>query len=411
MKKLCAMALAAVLAVSSVFAADRDEDYIRESKEHDPEIWALVDGETVIRGEYTNYRALENGDEPQTVFFCARAKDSDDWYMAGFEHGVYRGIYKNLPLFSGVKYFDPDEAKAFAKKNGLGEVTGVMPIYLSEGAHMYAYFLTSGGEKYIIPYYITDYSEFNIMDSDECRLEVGTAYTVDEFCKISERESELHMEYSRELYEKKKRETDYEYFDPKTGEDVVHEAETDEVTDKKTDGAQKEDPEEEPEKEPEKKPEKKVEKEPEKLKNPEFTDVPKGHWAYGDVTALAAEGVIKGYPDGHFGADDQVTYEQLALLLKRQFGYMTDNAELTPAKRGDVIVALVKALGADVSGVDESVTEKFSDAKLLPEGDRRYIAYAVGEGLVLGYGATLDPEGAVTRAQVAALINRAKNMK
>lgn len=79
MKKLCAMALAAVLAVSSVFAADRDEDYIRESKEHDPEIWALVDGETVIRGEYTNYRALENGDEPQTVFFCARAKDSDDW--------------------------------------------------------------------------------------------------------------------------------------------------------------------------------------------------------------------------------------------------------------------------------------------------------------------------------------------
>lgn len=47
----------------------------------------------------------------------------------------------------------------------------------------------------------------------------------------------------------------------------------------------------------------------------------------------------------------------------------------------------------------------------MPEGDRRYIAYAVGEGLVLGYGATLDPEGAVTRAQVAALINRAKNMK
>ncbi len=34
-----------------------------------------------------------------------------------------------------------------------------------------------------------------------------------------------------------------------------------------------------------------------------FSDVPAGHWAYGAVAKLAAEGVVDGYPDGSLRKD------------------------------------------------------------------------------------------------------------
>lgn len=48
-----------------------------------------------------------------------------------------------------------------------------------------------------------------------------------------------------------------------------------------------------------------------------FTDIGPGHWAYGVVEAAAVAGMLKGYPDGSFRPDAQVTRaETAALILK-----------------------------------------------------------------------------------------------
>lgn len=46
-----------------------------------------------------------------------------------------------------------------------------------------------------------------------------------------------------------------------------------------------------------------------------FTDIGPGHWAYGVVEAAAAAGMLKGYPDGSFRPDTEVTRAETAALL------------------------------------------------------------------------------------------------
>ena len=47
----------------------------------------------------------------------------------------------------------------------------------------------------------------------------------------------------------------------------------------------------------------------------EFTDVPE--WAKDDIEYLSKAGLVKGYGDGRMGADDNITVEQVALLVER----------------------------------------------------------------------------------------------
>ena len=146
-------------------------------------------------------------------------------------------------------------------------------------------------------------------------------------------------------------------------------------------------------------------KETEKVK---FEDVPENHWAYDDILSLAEKKIILGYGDGRFGTNDSVTSEQVSLLLDRLFEYKTDDTAALPAKRESIIVSIVKALNADVSGADVSViNEKFNDCETINAEDRQYIAYAIDAGLVKGYDGKLNPEDNVTRAETAALLCRA----
>ena len=46
-----------------------------------------------------------------------------------------------------------------------------------------------------------------------------------------------------------------------------------------------------------------------------FSDVPSGHWAYGAVAKLAAEGVIDGYPDGTFKGNKTMTRYEMAQIV------------------------------------------------------------------------------------------------
>jgi len=55
----------------------------------------------------------------------------------------------------------------------------------------------------------------------------------------------------------------------------------------------------------------------EKPENPTFPDVPKDHWAYSYVEGAVKAGLIKGYPDGTFKPDGQVTKaEEMAVIVR-----------------------------------------------------------------------------------------------
>lgn len=52
-----------------------------------------------------------------------------------------------------------------------------------------------------------------------------------------------------------------------------------------------------------------------------FSDVKSTDWYSGYVNVVASEGIITGYPDGSFGADDAVTYAQAITIIVRLLGY------------------------------------------------------------------------------------------
>ncbi|MBQ7876070.1 MAG: S-layer homology domain-containing protein [Clostridia bacterium] len=52
-----------------------------------------------------------------------------------------------------------------------------------------------------------------------------------------------------------------------------------------------------------------------------FSDVKSSDWYSGYVNVVANEGIITGYPDGSFGANDSVTYAQAITVLIRLLGY------------------------------------------------------------------------------------------
>lgn len=52
-----------------------------------------------------------------------------------------------------------------------------------------------------------------------------------------------------------------------------------------------------------------------------FTDVPKSHWAYSQVSAAAFAGFISGYSDGSFKPENAVTYNEALTMIVASLGY------------------------------------------------------------------------------------------
>ncbi|MGB9552918.1 MAG: S-layer homology domain-containing protein, partial [bacterium] len=51
-----------------------------------------------------------------------------------------------------------------------------------------------------------------------------------------------------------------------------------------------------------------------------FNDVPPDHWALGYIEAVAQKGWVKGFPDGGFHPEENITREQMATLMIRVLG-------------------------------------------------------------------------------------------
>ncbi|CAI6083649.1 fibronectin type III domain-containing protein [Cohnella sp. JJ-181] len=113
-----------------------------------------------------------------------------------------------------------------------------------------------------------------------------------------------------------------------------------------------------------------------------FADVPADAWYAEAVAAATAAGIVKG-ADGKFRPSDPITREEMAVMLYRALGIVTD--DLDPDKLlGDL------RDGADVSG-----------------WARMQVAYAVQSGLLKGSGGKLNPGATATRGESATVVLRA----
>ncbi len=113
-----------------------------------------------------------------------------------------------------------------------------------------------------------------------------------------------------------------------------------------------------------------------------FADV-SDEWYATAVNWAASVGVVNGYEDGTFRPNDAITREQLAAILMNYAAYK----------------------GEDVSA--RASLDAYSDAENVSTWATDTMQWAVAKGLLTGVTAdTLQPQGAATRAQVAAISQR-----
>lgn len=108
-----------------------------------------------------------------------------------------------------------------------------------------------------------------------------------------------------------------------------------------------------------------------------FTDVPDGAW-YSNAVAWAAEkGIVAGYGNGLFGSNDNITREQLAVMLWRYAGSpVATNKEL-----------------------------QFTDTDKVSNYALEALCWATENNIINGYGnGELAPKGEASRAQVAQML-------
>ena len=114
-----------------------------------------------------------------------------------------------------------------------------------------------------------------------------------------------------------------------------------------------------------------------------FSDVETGTW-YTDAVAWAAQnGIVNGVSDTQFAPGDDITREQLAVILYRYAAYQ----------------------GYDVS--QQADLSGFVDAGTISTYAQEALSWANAQGLVLGFeDDSLRPQGNASRAQIAAVLMR-----
>lgn len=115
-----------------------------------------------------------------------------------------------------------------------------------------------------------------------------------------------------------------------------------------------------------------------------FSDVLKGEWYANAILWANGTGVVTGYTNGKFGPADNITREQMALMMYRYARYKGYDT----SKRADF--------------------SKFTDANRVSSFAEKAMQWAFGNGIITGKdnGTRLDPQGNANRAECAAIIKR-----
>jgi hypothetical protein len=189
----------------------------------------------------------------------------------------------------------------------------------------------------------------------------------------------------------------------------------------------------------------------------DFSDMKdtKWDWAKSAVNSMADMGLIKGYEDGSFKPDNNVTNQEVLTLFARAMGaskdendeivemalekynttlskyniyakeevaymlyrgvlkeselplYLESSVKDQPMQRHDVAIVITKAMGAEASvqGTTASNLDVYTDIADIPLQSRPYVGYVTDKKIMQGMGdGTFQPKANVTRAQMAVML-------
>ncbi len=113
-----------------------------------------------------------------------------------------------------------------------------------------------------------------------------------------------------------------------------------------------------------------------------FPDVKTSDYYYNAVKWASAKGIVNGYNSGKFAPNDDITREQLAVILQNYSKYMKRDVSKTTS------------------------LSKFKDGYKTTGYAQTAVKWAVATGVISGKdkGTRLDPQGTATRAEAAAMI-------
>ena len=178
------------------------------------------------------------------------------------------------------------------------------------------------------------------------------------------------------------------------------------------------------------------EEEEEQTKEINLSDVT-DHWAEDYIWVLTENGIIEGYPDQTFKPDNKITRAEFVTILVRAFELESDTCKVfndTANHWAKDFVAIAAANGVvggysdTIFGPDDNITREqmavmiFNAAKLLKteeltafedsdeiaEWAQLAVASASAHGIITGYpDNTFQPQGEATRAEASTVIVRA----
>lgn len=112
-----------------------------------------------------------------------------------------------------------------------------------------------------------------------------------------------------------------------------------------------------------------------------FEDVPDGSWCYPAVSMAYSMGIVSGYSDTYFGADDKVSRQDMAVM----------------------IIRLLDKLGLTLD--NEQTYEGFADDNEISDYARESVIRLYEAGIISGVGENrFDPKGTATRAASARIL-------
>jgi hypothetical protein len=116
----------------------------------------------------------------------------------------------------------------------------------------------------------------------------------------------------------------------------------------------------------------------------QFADVPSDAWFENAVAWAASNGIVNGKSSSTFGANDNLTREQLAVMLYQ----------------------FAKFNGIDVSTTENAELSGYNDSGCISVWASDAIKWAVENGILQGYNGLLNPQAPATRGEGAAIIQR-----
>ncbi len=121
-----------------------------------------------------------------------------------------------------------------------------------------------------------------------------------------------------------------------------------------------------------------------------FSDVASSDWYFDAVTWMTNYIIADGYGNGEFGANDNITREQFIKMLYQHYYVYRLSWRYNTTNAGESVIE----------------AEKCSDYNDVSEWAQEAVRWAAREGLINGSAGKINPQSFITRAEMAAMVER-----